>query len=73
MRMRAHLYRQVKVIANPPLQILHILAHPLHGLVRAVHAPLQLRLLFGQLLLDCTLVRHLKSYVEVLFTFPSID
>ena len=56
---KAHLHRQVKVVANSPLQILHVLAHPLHSLVRAVHALLQLRLLFRQLLLNCTLVQHL--------------
>jgi len=29
----SHLDGQVKVVANPPLQLLHILTHPLHGLV----------------------------------------
>ena len=57
---RAHLDGEVKVVADPPLQLLHVLAHPLHGLVRAVHAQLQLRLLLRKLLLNRILVQHLK-------------
>ena len=39
----AHLDRQVEVVADPPLQLLHVLAHPLHRLVWAVHGQLQLQ------------------------------
>ena len=39
----SYLDRQVEVVADPPLQLLHVLTHPLHRLVRAVHAQLQLQ------------------------------
>ena len=38
-----YLDRQVEVVADPPLQLLHVLAHPLHRLVRVVNAQLQLQ------------------------------
>ena len=69
---RAHLDRQVKVVADPPLQLLHVLAHPLHRLVRAVHAQLQLWLLLRQLLLNCILVQHLNSQKCFIFTIDKI-
>ena len=60
----AHLDREVKVVSDPPLQLLHVLAHPLHRLVRAVHTLLQLRLLLGKLLLNCIFVQHLEASVD---------
>ena len=43
---------KVEVVPDSPLQLLHVLAHPLHSLIRAGHSHLQLSLLDGELPTD---------------------